>query len=66
MAGTVSAISVNPLPVTLALSGKFDKKRKSAVLAGKVGLAGVFTSGVKLPLSRGYKDRLQEKLGRTI
>ena len=23
-------------------------------------------SGVKLPLSRGYKDRLQERMGRTM
>ena len=54
-AGTVTAISVNPLPVTLTLSGKFDKKRKSAVLAGKAGLAGQFTNGVKLPLFAGAK-----------
>jgi hypothetical protein len=54
-AGTVTAISVNPLPVTLALTGKFDKKRKQATLAGKVGLAGVFTAGVKLPLFSGAK-----------
>ena len=26
----------------------------------------ILRSGVKLPLSRGYKDRLQEKLGRAV
>lgn len=64
-AGTVSAISINPLPVTLALSGKFDKKRKSAVLAGKIGLAGVFTRGVKLPLFAGAKPSALKRSGST-
>ena len=26
----------------------------------------ILRSGVKLPLSRGYKDRLQERMGRTM
>jgi hypothetical protein len=64
-AGTVTAISVNPLPVTLTLSGKFDKRRKSAVLAGKVGLAGQFTSGVKLPLFAGAKATGLKRSGST-
>ena len=63
--GTVSAISVNPLPVTLTLSGKFDKKRKSAVLAGKAGLAGVFTNGIKLPLFSGAKATGLKRSGST-
>ena len=64
-AGTVSAISINPLPVTLALSGKFDKKRKSAVLAGKITLAGVFASGLKLPLFAGAKPSALKRSGST-
>jgi hypothetical protein len=65
VAGTVSAISVNPLPVTLSLTGKYDKKRKSAVLAGKVGLAGVFTAGVKLPLFAGATAKGLKRSGST-
>ena len=64
-AGTVSAISVNPLPVTLTLTGKFDKKRKRATLAGKAGLAGVFTRGVKLPLFAGATAKTLKRAGST-
>jgi hypothetical protein len=64
-AGTVTAISVNPLPVTLTLSGKFNKKRKSAALAGKIGLAGVFTNGIKLPLFAGATAKGLKRSGST-
>jgi hypothetical protein len=64
-AGTVSAISVNPLPVTMTLTGKYNKKKKAAALAGKVTLAGEFTKGIKLPLFSGSKRTWLKSAGQT-
>jgi hypothetical protein len=54
-AGTVSAVSLTPLPVLLTLSGKFNKKTKSATLAGKFSIAGQGVKGIKFPLFSGAK-----------
>lgn len=64
-AGTVTAVSVTPLPVALTLKGSFNKKTKSAALAGKISLAGQFQAGVKLPLFSGPKPTGLKQTGST-
>jgi hypothetical protein len=64
-AGTVSAVSVTPLPVTLTLKGKYVKKKTSATLAGKISLAGQFQAGVKLPLYAGKTKKTLKRSGST-
>lgn len=63
--GTVSAVSVTPLPVTLTLKGAFSKPRKSAMLAGKISLGGQFQAGVRLPLFSGAKSTGLRRSGAT-
>ena len=65
VAGTVTAISVTPLPVTLALRGAFSKPRKSAALAGRILIAGTFVAGVKLPLFAGKNRTGLKRAGST-
>jgi hypothetical protein len=65
VAGTVSAISVTPLPVLLTLKGTYSKARKSAVLAGRISAAGQFQAGVKLPLYAGPKRTGLKRSGST-
>lgn len=64
-AGTVSAVSATPLPVSLTLKGTFSKPKKSAALAGRISLAGVFTSGVRLPIFSGAKRTGLRRSGST-
>ena len=56
-AGTVSAISVTPLPILATLKGTYTKAKKSATLAGRVSIAGQFVAGLKLPLYAGPRGR---------
>jgi hypothetical protein len=65
VAGTVSAISVTPLPVALTLTGTYRKATKSAVLAGRISAAGQFQAGVKLPLFAGPKRTGLKRSGST-
>ncbi len=51
--GTVSSVSLTPLPVSLTLRALFSKPKKSAALAGRISLAGAFTPGVRLPIFSG-------------
>lgn len=64
-AGTVTAISLTPLPVALTLTGKFVKKTKSATLSGKFSIAGQGVRGVKLPLFSGAKKTGLKSAGTT-
>jgi hypothetical protein len=64
-AGTVSAVSVTPLPVVLTLKGKYNKAKKSAALAGRITLAGQFQAGVKLPLFSGASKTKLKRSGST-
>ena len=64
-AGTVTAVSLTPLPIALTLKGSFDKKKKSAALAGKISIAGQFVKGVKLPLFSGPKKTGLKQTGST-
>ena len=64
-AGTVTAVSVTPLPIALTLKGAFTKKTKSAALAGKISIAGQFQAGVKLPLFSGPKKTGLKQTGST-
>ena len=64
-AGTVSSVSLTPLPVLLSLRGSYSKPTKSAVLAGRISIAGVFTAGVTLPLFSGAKRTGLRRSGRT-
>lgn len=63
--GTVSAVSVTPLPVSLTLRGTFSKPRKSAMLAGRISASGVFQAGVRLPLFSGAKRTGLRRSGAT-
>ncbi len=65
VAGTVSAISVTPLPVLLTLKGTYSKAKKSAVLAGRISVAGLFRAGAKLPLFAGAKRTGLKRSGST-
>ncbi len=65
VAGTVSAISLTPLPVLLSLKGTYSKATKSAVLAGRISIAGQFLAGVKLPLFAGPKRTGLKRSGST-
>jgi hypothetical protein len=65
VAGTVTAVSVTPLPIALTLKGSFNKKTKSAALAGKITIAGEFVKGVKLPLFSGAKQAGLKQTGST-
>jgi hypothetical protein len=65
VAGTVSAISLTPLPVLLTLKGTYSKARKSAMLAGRVSVAGQFRAGLKLPLFAGPKKTGLKRAGST-
>lgn len=65
VAGTVSAVSVNGLPVVATLKGSYDKKTKSAKLAGKLTAAGQFQAGVKLPLFSGTSATKLKRSGST-
>ncbi|HEU0303321.1 MAG TPA: hypothetical protein VFR32_01945 [Gaiellaceae bacterium] len=64
-AGTVTAVSLTPLPVALTLSGKFVKKTKSAALSGKFSIAGQGVRGIKLPLFAGPKKTGLKSAGTT-
>jgi len=64
-AGTVSAVSVTPLPVSLTLKGTYSKAKKSAALAGRISAAGQFQAGVKLPLYAGPKKTGLKRSGST-
>lgn len=64
-AGTVTAVSLTPLPITLTLNGKFDKKKKSAKLAGKFSIAAQGVKGIKLPLFSGAKKAGLKQAGTT-
>ena len=64
-AGTVSAISVTPLPILATLKGKYTKAKKSATLAGRVSIAGLFVAGLKLPLYAGPKATGLKRAGST-
>ena len=64
-AGTVSAISVTPLPILATLKGKYTKAKKSASLAGRVSIAGQFVAGVKLPLYAGPRATGLKRAGST-
>ena len=65
VAGTVTAVSATPLPVTLTLKGAFSKPKKSAALAGRISIAGVFTAGVRLPIFSGAKRTGLKRSGST-
>ena len=65
VAGTVSAVSLTALPVALTLRGSYSKPRKSAVLAGRISIAGVFQAGLKLPLFAGPKRTGLKRSGST-
>ena len=65
VAGTVSAVSVTPLPVALSLKGTYSKAKKSAALAGRISVAGQFQAGVKLPLFAGAKKAGLKRSGST-
>ena len=65
VAGTVSAISLTPLPIVATLKGKYTKAKKSASLAGRVSIAGQFVAGVKLPLFAGPKATGLKRAGST-
>lgn len=64
-AGTVTAVSVNGLPVAATLKGAYVKKTKSARLAGRLSAAGKFQAGVKLPLFAGTKAAALKRSGST-
>jgi len=63
--GTVSAISVTPLPILATLKGTYSKAKKSATLAGRVSIAGQFVAGVKLPLFAGASRTGLKRAGST-
>ena len=63
--GTVTAVSATPLPVALTLRGTFSKPKKSAALAGRISIAGVFTQGVRLPIFSGAKRTGLRRSGST-
>jgi hypothetical protein len=63
--GTVSAISVTPLPIVATLKGTYAKAKKSASLAGRVTIAGQFVAGVKLPLYAGPRATSLKRSGST-
>jgi hypothetical protein len=65
VAGTVSAVSATPLPVALTLRGTYSKARKSAVLAGRISLAGQFQAGVRLPIFAGPRRAALRRSGST-
>jgi hypothetical protein len=65
VAGTVSAISVTALPITLSLRGTYRKATKSAALAGRITIAGQFIAGIKLPLYAGAKRTGLKRAGST-
>ena len=65
VAGTVSAVSVTPLPVALTLKGTYRRATKSAVLAGRISAAGQFQAGVRLPLFAGPKRTGLKRSGST-
>jgi len=65
VAGTVSAVSVTPLPVLLTLKGKYNKAKKAAALAGRISAAGQFQAGVKLPLFAAAKKTGLKRSGST-
>jgi hypothetical protein len=64
-AGTVSAVSLTPLPVSLALKGKYSKAKKAAALAGRISVSGQFQAGVRLPLFAGPKRTGLKRSGTT-
>lgn len=64
-AGTVTALGVNGLPVAATLKGTYDKRKKSARLAGRVSAAGQFRAGVKLPLYAGTSPSKLKRSGTT-
>jgi hypothetical protein len=65
VAGTVTALGLNGLPVKAALKGRYDKKKKSARLAGNFSAAGRFQAGVKLPLFAGKTKSKLKRAGLT-
>jgi hypothetical protein len=65
VAGTVTAISLTPLPIVATLKGTYAKAKKSASLAGRVTIAGQFVAGVKLPLYAGPRATGLKRSGST-
>jgi hypothetical protein len=63
--GTVSAISLTPLPILATLKGMYSKAKKSATLAGRISIAGQFVAGVKLPLFAGASRTGLKRSGST-
>jgi hypothetical protein len=61
VAGAVSALSMNFLPVALSLSGKYDKARKSALLSGRFSVL----ADTKLPLYSGRSRTTLKRSGST-
>jgi hypothetical protein len=64
-AGTVTAISLNGLPVAATLKGGYVKKTKSARLVGRISAAGQFQAGVRLPLFAGTAKAKLKRSGST-
>lgn len=64
-AGTVTAISINGLPVQATLKAKYDKKKKTARLSGRISAAGQLQAGLKLPLFSGSSKAKLKRAGST-